>query len=400
MAYERSQNTSGPLGVRVLDLSGAIGAYCSKMLADLGADVLLLEPPGGDPLRRRPPFTRVQGGGTRSLTFDAYHANKRGITLDTTRPESLTLLEALGRSSDVILASPSARRPLVGFHRDIPSLVWARPDAVIASITPFGLSGPLRDARMTPFLSFAMSGAMHRVGDPDGPPLAVPGQLAWDEAGIHGAFGVLAALLNRQRTGGQLLDLSVHEVGAAKDFLLERYDVAEPGEWGRLVPVGIPPTGVWDCADGPLAVASQQEHHWQAFLSMLDNPAELADPAFGQMVFRREIFDLLEQLIAPLMARFPRLELFEKGQSLGLPCAPYNTPGEFLRDVQPLAREIFATGHGTSAVFPWRWCHAAPQLIHLLRLAPDIGEHNREVYEGELGFSHGDLEAWKQGGLV
>ncbi len=396
------KKTSG-LALRVLDLSGAVGAYCSKLLADLGAEVLIAEPPSGDDLRRKPPFGAQDGRPAESLVFSAYQANKRSITLDWTRPEALPVLAALGSRCDVVIASPTARRPLVGFDRDTPCLAWATPDAVVAAITPFGLTGPWRELRMTPFLSFAMSGQMHWVGPAEGPPQAFPGRLAWDEAGIHAALGIIAALSVSDRVGGQLLDLSVHEIGAAKDFLLERYDVGRPGEWGRSVGVGYPPTGVWPCADGPLVVAAHQEHHWQAFLAMLDHPEELSDPAYADTQFRREAFDLLERLIAPLMARHRRLDLFKKGQERGLPCAPYNTPGEFVADIQPRERRIFATlddGQRPPIVIPWRWCHASSDLLELRRPAPTLGEHNKQVYLDELGFSADELARWGAAGLV
>jgi crotonobetainyl-CoA:carnitine CoA-transferase CaiB-like acyl-CoA transferase len=389
--------------IRVLDLSGPIGAYCSKLLADLGADVVIVEPPGGDDLRRRPPFADGDAGRADSLVFAAYHANKRGIVLDYTRPESLPLLAALGRNCDVVLACPSARRPVAGFDRDGPTVSWARPDAIVGAITPFGLTGPWRDLRMTAFLSFAMGGGMHPVGDPDGPPLCAPGQMAWDEAAAHAAFGILVALSVRERVGGQVLDLSVHEVAAAKDFLLERYDVGRPGEWGRKVGVGYPPTGVWECADGPLAVAAHQRHHWQSFLAMLGHPDELSDPAYADPLFRREVFDLLQRIIAPIVARHGRLELFAKGQAHGLPCAPYNTPHDFVGDIQPRARDIFvsAANPGEAAVtIPWRWFRSAPALLELRRPAPRLGEHNHEVYIDELGFTVAQVQEWGKAGIV
>ncbi len=394
----------GPLSaVRVLDVSGAVGAYCTKLLADLGADVLLAEPPEGDRLRRIPPFQAGESDGSNSLMFASYHANKRGITVDVSRPESLPLLEALGRHCDVAVVSPSARRPVTGLDREAPALAWATSNAVIVAITPFGLTGPLRDLRMTPFLSFAMGGGMQWVGDQDGPPLAVPGQLQWDEAGIHAAFGTVAALHGRAQVGGQLLDLSVHEVAMAKDFLLERYDVARPGQWGRRIGVGIPPTGVWACADGPFAVASHQNHHWQAFLSMLDHPDALSEPALCDPLLRREIFDGLEEVIAGLMANRSRQELFEKGQAAGLPCAPVNTPGDFVRDVQPRARQVFgavARDPGEQATIPWRWGHSTAPLLQLRYPAPRLGEHNVAVYVDELGFTGSQLEKWKDAGIV
>ena len=269
----------------------------------------------------------------------------------------------------------------------------------MVSITPFGLTGPMRDMRMTPFLSFAMGGGMHWVGQPDGPPLAPPGQLQWDEAGGHAAFGAVAALIARERSGGQVLDLSVHEVAATKDFLFERYDVAPPDEWGRQVGVGYPPTGDWQCADGPIAVASHQRHHWQAFLDALDHPDELSDPEFADPLFRREIFEALIQIISDLVATRSRMDLFVKGQASGLPCAPFYTPGEFVLDAQPQARGTFREA-APGVTVPWAWCHATPPLIGLRRPAPGLGEHNEEVYVGELGFQPSELDAWTASGLV
>jgi crotonobetainyl-CoA:carnitine CoA-transferase CaiB-like acyl-CoA transferase len=389
------------LPVRLLDLSGGIGAYCSKLLADLGADVVIAEPPGGDDLRRRPPF-KSNVATRESLLFASYHANKRGITLDCTRRDALPLLEALGASVDIVIVSPTRRRPVVGFDRDAPSLAWAQSDAIVAAITPFGLTGPLRDLRMTPVLSFAMNGGMHWVGDPNGAPHAAPCQLAWDEAGIHAAFGILAALSARPRIGGQLLDLSVHEVGAEKDLLFERYDVAPPGEWGRHIPVGYPPTGVWECADGPLAIAVYQEHHWAAFLATLDEPPELSDPIYADALFRRQVYDMLEDLIAPLMAKGSRVDLFRRAHEFGLPCAPNNTEGEFVQDALPEARKTFVPVRvgETTARIPWRWCHASVPLIELKRPAPGLGEHNGEIYCDELGFGAEALAAWQEHGIV
>jgi crotonobetainyl-CoA:carnitine CoA-transferase CaiB-like acyl-CoA transferase len=244
---------------------------------------------------------------------------------------------------------------------------------------------------------------MHWVGELDGPPLAGPGQLAWDEAGIHAAFGIVSALFGRDRFGGQLLDLSVHEVGVTKDYLLERYDRGRLGEWGRSVGVGIPPTGTWMCADGPFAISAFQQRHWPAFLAMLDNPETLSEPALEDQMVRREIFDGLQELIAELLAGRSRIELFEKGQAAGLPCAPVNSPGDFVVDPQPLARRAFASTpdeHGAAITIPWRWCHSSTEMLRLTRPAPGLAEHNSEIYLQELGFSDEHLREWIEDGLV
>jgi len=335
--------------------------------------------------------------------FASYHANKRGVTLEVSQDDALTLLEALGADADVVVASPTRRAPVVGFDRDARRLRWASPDAIVASITPFGLVGPLRDLRATPLVSFAMGGGMHWTGHRDGPPLPAPGQLVWDEAGIHAAFGVVSALFGHGRFGGQTLDFAVHDMAAGKDFLIERFDVGAINEWGRSVDIGIPPSGRWECRDGLFRISAHQRHHWESFLAMLDHPVALSEPSLADPQLRREIFDGLVEVIAGLVKDRSRDELFEKGQAAGLPCAPVNDPGDFVRDEQPLARDLFAvvgpTGEAPVTV-PWRWCHAHPALVRLRGPAPTLGQHNREVYVDGLGFTSAQLDAWERTGLV
>src|SRR5271169_3874586 len=177
---ERGVDTPAPqplTGVRVLDLSGRIGAYCGKILADLGADVVKVELPTGDRMPFLPPFRDGQSGPESSALFAYYHHNKRGITLNWEREDSYTILEDLAASADVVLASPRGEPGrLIGFVEDPPSLSWVSESVLTCFVTPFGLTGPYRDWRATPFTSFAMSGYMHAVGAPEGPPIAMPGQ--------------------------------------------------------------------------------------------------------------------------------------------------------------------------------------------------------------------------------
>jgi CoA:oxalate CoA-transferase len=401
--FEGPTAESPLLAVRVLDLSDAIGAYCTRLLADLGADVVKVEPPSGDPMRLRPPLKEGVEAPEASLLFAAYHANKRGITLDVRRPEAAILLAGLGREVDVVVVAPTLRSPIIGLDVDTGSLEWASPSTVVCAITPFGLTGPWRDLRATPFTSFAMSGGMHRVGPLDGPPVAIPAQVSWDEAGIHAAAAVMAALEARSRWGGQTIDLSAHEVAAGKDFLVERYDREAMTAWGRSRVVGYPPTGTWECVDGPFEVACHQLHHWDAFLAMLDHPDELSEPSLRDPLIRRAVFDGLEKVIAKLMATRSRGELFAKGQTAGLPCCPQYRPAEFVEDVQPRARDIFvpvAEPVLGTVTLPWSSFLSSPRMRSLRRPAPSLGQHNREVYVDQLGYRPDELGVWRDGGLV
>ncbi len=334
--------TQGALeGVRVLDVAGPIAAYCTRILADLGADVVLIEPPGGDRLRRVPPFADGAEVGGDSLLFCYYHAGQQAVTIDMDSDDGRRRLEILGAAADVVLISPSARQPLPGWDRASKRLLWAAEEAVVCALTPFGLTGPFRDWRATAFTSFAMGGSMIRAGPPDGPPVTIPGRQQWDEAGVHAALAILAALHARPRAGGQLIDLAVHELAVMRDFVIERYSATGMDPAGRAVSIGIPPSGTYQCADGPFDVAAHQLRHWDAFLEMLGNPDELSEPSLADPMIRRHVFDGLLEVIDRLVVTRSRQELVERGQRAGLPCSLQHTPTAFVSDPQPAARNAF-----------------------------------------------------------
>jgi crotonobetainyl-CoA:carnitine CoA-transferase CaiB-like acyl-CoA transferase len=384
-------------GVRVLDVSDAIGAYCTRLLAGFGADVIKVEYPEGDELRRRPPFRDGASGVETSLVFAYYHAGKRGITLDTRRDASAPLLERLGHDADVVVISPSRRRPLAGFDEARLGVSWAPEDAVICSVTPYGLTGPYRHRRATHFIGHATSGGMHRVGPPEGPPVTIPGQQHWDEASAHAALSVLAALQNRPRVGGQTIDIAAHEVAVTRDFAFDRYQMTGMA-LDRTATIGYPPTGTWQCKDGPFDVAAHQTRHWDAFVRMLDSPPELSAPALRDVLVRREVFDGLSETISGLLAERSRTELVPKGQAVGLPCSVLNTPAEFVVDEQLAARDYFVTlpaPDGGVLRAPGAPFKSSTELFSITSGAPRLGEHNHDVYVAELGYSEQELDAWR-----
>jgi crotonobetainyl-CoA:carnitine CoA-transferase CaiB-like acyl-CoA transferase len=389
--------------LRVLDVGGSMTAYAARLLADLGADVVEVEPPEGDRLRRSPPFDDGTRGPDASLLFAYYRATQRGVTLATARSESVDLLHELGSDADIVLMSPSRRQPLAGWDADACRLAWSRDDAIVTSITPYGLTGPYRDWRSTPMVSYAMTGLMHRTGDTDGPPLAPPGRQQWDEAGAHAVLAVLAALWCADRVGGQVIDISVHEVGSLKDFLVERYAAEGKAAWGRALLVGVPPTGVYQCVDGPFDVAAHQTHHWEAFLTMLGHPDELSEPSLADAVVRRDLFDGLLEIIQGLVGDRKRGELVELGQAAHLPCSMLLTPAEFAHDDHIVARHTLVptpTAGSRTVDMPGPAHRSEPSAVVPRRAAPRLGEHNHEIYVGQLGHTDAEMHGWREDGLV
>src|SRR5207302_9107785 len=181
-------------GLRVLDLADQSGALAGKLLADLGADVVLVEPPGGGPLRTIPPFWQGLPDPERSLFFWFYGTSKRGITLDVARSSGAALLRRLAADADVLIESePPGRLAALGCGPD--ALRATNPRLTVASITPFGQRGPYRDWRGSDTVAEAMGGMLFVNGHKDGPPLRALGLQAYHQAGVFAAVGVLAALV-------------------------------------------------------------------------------------------------------------------------------------------------------------------------------------------------------------
>lgn len=398
-----SSTTKLPLDhVRVLDLADEKGAYCTKLLADLGAVVTKLEPPEGDRMRRKPPFKddRVHPDG--SLYFAYYHANKRGITLDLRKPVVKAALQALVKACDVVVSSfaPAAGDPL-GIRYE--ALRRINRDVILCSITPFGRTGPYRNFRATHLTAHAMGGQMYPHGEPEGAPVTMPGIQMYDLAGAHAALSIMVALRNRRALGGQAIDLSIQEVMAGQSHLIQRYALAAviPPREGHVAPT--PPTGTWPCKDGLVELQVWNASHWTGFLELLGNPEELSDPEWGRAIHRNQHRDEVTRLVSAFMAGRSNQEVAERAQKLHVPAAAINTPGDFAKDPQPNSRSFFVEtdhpylGRVRMPGPPYRLSQPA---WSLRSPAPALGEHNRQVYCEELGLPVELLETWRREGAV
>ncbi len=361
--------TAQPLaGTKVLDLSSPVGPYCGYLLASLGATVTLVEPPQGDPYRHLGPYlANTDNTDTKiSLAYAYYHAGKRSVTCDLSSSAGQQQIQNLAAETDVILIAPSGLNPLWGFDVDTKTLSWAPADAIVCSITPFGVGGPYWYRPYTHFTSFAHGGQMSATGTADIAPLAAPGEIHWHIAATHAVVGILAALATQNTVGGQFLDISAQEVEAFQLAAVSGYHARGLILGQREAGYVIPPSGVWECADGRVDIAAYSERHWPFFLQMLDNPAELAEPSLADMSIRRQIFDGLVPLISDIIAPHKREELFEKGQHFGLPICLRNTPSEFIADTQLQERNYWAqiqTTNGTRLLCPGAPIKSNPSLF-------------------------------------
>src|SRR5918993_2335148 len=187
-------------GLRILDYTGRMGGYCGLLLANLGAEVILIEPPGGDAMRGEGPFKEDTPNPEGSISFAAYHTNKRGIVLDLESEDDRARLRRLLGHADVFIEDrPVAFWQWLGLgYEDLQAI---NPALVMTSISGFGGTGPYRDFKAPNIVAFAMGGLMNLCGYPERAPLSGPCDVAYHLASVHAAFGILIALYNRRGTG-------------------------------------------------------------------------------------------------------------------------------------------------------------------------------------------------------
>src|SRR5262245_12187456 len=220
MSAPETDNLPGPLaGLRVLELADEKGQFCGKLLADHGADVIKIEPPGGCGVRRVGPFLGDVPHPDRSLTFWYYNTSKRGITLDLEREEGARLFRRLAAGADVILETWAPGR-LIELGLGYEALSKDNPGLIVCSLTPFGQTGPWRDYKSTERVHMAAGGEMASCGYdeedvPGAPPIAPGGGNAWHMGGHYAYMAIMAALVHRTVSGeGQYIDASIHEACA------------------------------------------------------------------------------------------------------------------------------------------------------------------------------------------
>jgi crotonobetainyl-CoA:carnitine CoA-transferase CaiB-like acyl-CoA transferase len=392
-------------GIRVLDLADEKGLPCTKFFADLGADVIKVEQPGGDPMRARPPYAGDQAHPERSLYFLHWNANKRGITLDLATPDGQALFRQLAATADVIVETFNPGT-LDGWGLGYTALAEANPGLVMTSITVFGQTGPYRDYQGNELIAFALGGLMALAGDPGGPPVVAPGDLASGMASMHAALATQVALFHRLQTGrGQQVDASLSEAAAH----IGGYVVPYYSYHGDK-PVRVSHTvrtfelhDVYPCKDGYARLFILPRDHWLAFLEWLGKPPELDDPVFEDQNMRRENSDLINPYVEQLCAQYTKHDLYLEAQSRHLAITPMNTPADFVESEQTKARGYFLDAEHPVVgkyrqVGPLHKYSAMPAAVW--RTAPLVGEHNDEILGGELGLSHDDLASLRAAGVI
>src|SRR5881296_4145573 len=373
--------------LRVVDLTDLRGAFAGRLLADLGADVVKVEPPRGDPGRLVPPFAGGIAAPDRSLPFLYRNANKRGAVLDLHDAGGWHRFCELCERADVLIENlgPEGERR----HGLTPAEVQERhPHLVHVALADFGLTGPRAGWRLEALPAFAASGALHASGFRDRPPCWLPGYAAHDCGAVFAVAGALAALLARARSGaGQTVEVSVQEAALNG---LNPWSIPL-ADYARVYPmVNASPSRNADgayhvlrTADGYVRVLPGTPRHWQAFLTLVRNPEALAGPEWEVPIFRLANGDVIRLVAADAFADRSRTEVLAEARALGLPIAPVNRPEDFVAEEQTRTRGYFrATGfaHLGAAPFAPAPFNFSRTPVALSRPAPEPGEDDRRGF--------------------
>jgi len=407
---------------RVLDLSNELGFLCGKILGDLGADVIKIEPPGGDPARRLGPFYGDQPDPEKSLFWFGFNNNKRGITLNLESARGRELFAQLVAKADFVIETFTPGY-LDGLNLGYTALAKINSRLVLTSITPFGQTGPYSKFKASDIEIMALSGCMSLTGDPDRPPLRVTFPQSYGWTSSYAAMGALIAHYHRELTSeGQQVDVSAQACllwafSHAHTFWdLNRQVEKRAGSFmtGRSI-TGAKMRVFWPCQDGYLnfiiygGEAGRRTN--QALVEWMDSKGMAPDSlkqkdwkAFDIAQVGQEEIDRMEEPIESFFKGVTKAEFFKevvKRQMLGYPVASVK---EIFADPQHEARSFWQTIEHpelqTSFEYPGGFAKFSDGACQIWRRAPLIGEHNQEIYGQELGMSPAQIAVLKKQGVI
>ena len=419
---------------RVLDLTDEKGLFCGKLLGDLGADVIKIEPPGGDPARNIGPFYHDEPDPEKSLFWWAYNTSKRGITLDIETAEGQEIFKRLVKSADFIIESFSPGY-LHKLGLGYPALEEINPRVILVSITPFGQTGPYEDYKAPDIVAWAMGGEMYPFGDGDRPPTRISHHpQSYLHAGLEAAAAAMIAHHYREMTGeGQQVDVSIQEC-VARQFgvytlaLWDMEKVVRPRGKGHPVH-HIPAADTTEhsrrwfhpCKDGYVGWAywygAMAKRYNPQFVEWLDSEG-MADDFIKEFDAsevdvltlsneRSEEMDRISETADRFFITHTKAELLEGALKRGVMLYPVSTVKEIYEDAHRMhldAREFWTEIEhpelGTTITYPGAFAHSSGKPPRVSRRAPLIGEHNQEVYEKELGISREELLILKQAKVI
>jgi crotonobetainyl-CoA:carnitine CoA-transferase CaiB-like acyl-CoA transferase len=396
-------------GVRVIECGQMVSAaYATKLMADLGADVIKVERPrAGDRARTRGPFPGGVPHPEKSGLFLSLNANKRGITLDLTQPAGQAVLADLAAQTDLLIHNcPTLEMDACGL--DYERLARRNPGLVMVSITSFGFAGPHRDYEATDLTLWSAGGLAYLNGGGPGaddlPPLKPFGHQSEFQGGLHAALAGLAALVARQRGGpGQHVSISIQACLAAILELAFEYWPYMGLIASRLGHKPIQPLDFLECRDGWIFLCCVEEHQWRTFVDILGNPEWASLELFENRLTRAANWDALKLFLQELVRERAVADLYRAGQARRVPLAPVSTMADLLASEHLKSRGFFAVldhpqaGRLTYPGAPYQFS-LTPWTLR--RPAPLLGQHNADVFLEYLGMRADAFAALQRDGIV
>ena len=398
-------------GFRVLDLSRVLaGPYCAMLLGDAGADVIKVEPPGGDDTRAwGPPY--LPGAEPRdgypgdSAYYACCNRNKRGVCLDLSRPEGQEAVRRLAAQVDVVIENfkPGTMEKWGLSYEE--QLAPANPRLVYCNISGFGRTGPYAQLPGYDFVAQAMGGLMSINGEPDGAPMKVGVAVADLTTGMLAAFSITSALLSRQATGrGQRVDLSLLETQVS--WLANVGESAlvtgkEPRRLGNAHATVVPYQLLYT-QDRPMVVAVGNDRQFAAFARMIGQPQLAEDPRFATNPTRLQYRDELVPILEELLRQQPAEHWLTQMAAAGIPGGPVQTVQDVINDPQVRHREMVTkvphplAGEVPLLGIPFKF-GGTPASIR--RHPPLLGEHTADVL-GEAGYGEAEVQALLAAGVA
>lgn len=409
---------------RILDLTEGPLSLCGKLLADLGADVIKIERPGGDASRHTGPFFRDEPHPEKSLFWWAYNVNKRGITLNIETAAGRELFARLAASADIVIESlaPGQLESLGLGHA---ALAARNPRLILTSISPFGQDGPKAHHPWSDLTAWASCGAAYITGDRDRSPLCmgfIPQLQA--QAASEAMTATLIAHYEREISGeGQHIDFSIQESGIGiLQATVEMWDLARH-EYMRSGGTWVATSGAarrlaFPCKDGfaillqggggsiRMVQASQSLVKWMDEDSMAPDWLKDFDWVndYNADNVRQETVDRVEACIAPFLLTKTKQEIYREGWNRGIMIAPVNTMEDIAKDEQLAARQFWQPIEhpelGATVTYCGPFAKMSETPLSCRRRPPLVGEHNAEIYGGELELAADTLAALAATGAI
>jgi CoA:oxalate CoA-transferase len=381
-----------------------MGAFCGKLLRDLGMDVIKVEPREGDATRREAPFAKGDTDREGSLRFAYLNAGKRSITLDIAADESSRklLLDLVARSDIVLEDFTPGYLSTRNLGYEV--LLERQNKLILVSLSGFGQDGPYAQFKTPDIVGNAMGGLLYISGDPQMTPCNPPETQSYYYASLFASYGVMLALWQREMRGiGAWIDASIQASMALHEHVAFNYSAE-----GRVMKRAgsqhqhNAPANLFQCKNGWIALFVTQ-NHWPILLKVWqDHDPALDDPKWINSNLRRQNADYINAQITSFTSRFLKEDLAELMQKNGIPGLPVNSPADFIKDPHIQAREFFGiVKHPVLGTFAQPGC---PFMVDGKRDAPSpaplLGQHNQEVFCGELGLSASELAVLAAEGVI